>query len=175
MKAKLLCVVRLEFHERIGEILFVLRWSVAVVGDVRVLVRLPRLLHLGVGACVFAHGSLTWVNKPRVDICGRVKDKGYLRVAHLQGRRDSNPQPSVLETDALPIEPLPCVRSSDSVSESKGRSAAQVTSPSRCSRWEIADLFDQRVSLWGTWLRHQRQNFFISMRSRVLTLDFVVM
>ena len=23
------------------------------------------------------------------------------------GRRDSNPQPSVLETDALPIEPLP--------------------------------------------------------------------
>ena len=24
-----------------------------------------------------------------------------------QGRRDSNPQPSVLETDALPVEPLP--------------------------------------------------------------------
>src|SRR5680860_1243031 len=28
----------------------------------------------------------------------------------MQGRRDSNPQPPVLETGALPIEPLPYVR-----------------------------------------------------------------
>ena len=37
-----------------------------------------------------------------------------------QGRRDLNPQPPVLETGALPIEPLPFVPTSDSRSESGG-------------------------------------------------------
>ena len=35
--------------------------------------------------------------------------KIHCRVKPTQGRRDSNPQPPVLETDALPIEPLPLV------------------------------------------------------------------
>ena len=42
----------------------------------------------------------------------------------LQGRRDSNPQPPVLETGALPIEPLPWVPTSDPESESGGGRAA---------------------------------------------------
>ena len=32
---------------------------------------------------------------------------GPAQVSDLQGRRDSNPQPTVLETVALPIAPLP--------------------------------------------------------------------
>ncbi len=36
----------------------------------------------------------------------------------MQGRRDSNPQPPVLETGALPVEPLPFAPTSDPRSES---------------------------------------------------------
>src|SRR5450756_2635533 len=46
-----------------------------------------------------------------------------------QGRRDSNPQPPVLETGALPIEPLPYVRLY------RGRAVVQMTHSSCLLMW----------------------------------------
>ncbi|GEM_PF-1482092 len=52
----------------------------------------------------------------------------------MQGRRDSNPQPPVLETGALPIEPLPFVPTSDPGVGVGGRYEPEATSGVRASR-----------------------------------------
>jgi hypothetical protein len=69
-----------------------------------------------------------------------------------QARRESNPQPPVLETGALPIELLAYVP--------------------RCSPAQSADYF---CSLCGWCFRQKRQYFFISSRSVVFFLFFVVL
>ena len=93
-----------EFLLRTGGIQYVLHCAVvvAVVGE---LVHHRRLLHLAVEAFVFVLGSLTLSGLYRF----RRYKLGYGTFTHTasQGRRDSNPQPPVLETGALPIEPLP--------------------------------------------------------------------
>src|ERR671911_733969 len=63
---------------------------------------LPLTLELPLGLSVHRHGeSLGWNRREREEA---------------QGRRDSNPQPAVLETAALPVELLPLGVNRDSLS-----------------------------------------------------------
>ena len=45
---------------------------------------------------------------PFLDRNNCVQKNNHKKVVLWQGRQDLNPQPSVLETDALPVELLPC-------------------------------------------------------------------
>src|ERR1700722_7145702 len=95
---------------------------------------------------------------------------GWLRPG--QGRRDSNPQPPVLETGALPVELLPsvgCLRLPSS------RWFFPLTWGSACQSSTGKLGVAQRVSLCSVCWRSQRQNFFISIRSRSFSLFLVVM
>ena len=82
--------------------------------------------------------SLRWLAEPKLTVRLGVSE-GW------QVRRDSNPQPSVLETDALPIELLTCA-------------------------WR-----SYFVSLCAVCLRQKRQYFANSSRSVVFFLFFVVL
>src|SRR6185437_5441064 len=117
---------------------------------------LPLALHHALGFAV--HGRLTYFVF------------GWLHPG--QGRRDSNPQPPVLETGALPVELLPsvgCLRLPSS------RWFFPLTWGSACQSSSSRPGVAQRVSLCSVCWRSQRQNFFISIRSRSFSLFLVVM
>src|ERR1700728_976222 len=118
---------------------------------------LPLALHQALGLAVH-------------DSCLTYFVVGWLRPG--QGRTDSHPQPPVLETGALPVELLPsvgCLRLPSS------RWFFPLTWGSACQSSTGRVRVAQRVSLWRVCWRSQRQNFFISIRSRSFSLFLVVM
>src|SRR5690606_27692576 len=78
------------------------------------------------------------------------------RIRFWQARRDSNPQPSVLETDALPVELLAC---SDPEGSPSRPPARPTYLPSRCA----------------VCLRQNRQYLLNSSRSELFRRFFVVL
>src|SRR6185312_13898432 len=102
-----------------------------------------------------------------VRFCSRLRSSSDIRARLLgvQGRRDSNPRPSVLETDALPAELLP------SEAAAQGTSGHHGSVGGRTADHQLG----QRVSLCTVWRRSCEQYFFISNRSRSLIFDFIVM
>src|SRR6478735_9278144 len=123
-----------------------------------------RLVACGAGARVGLPCSSSAPDFFRDRFCSRLRSSSDIDCSRLgcgQGRRDSNPRPSVLETDALPTELLP----------SEGR---LVTLPATQRGLPGANR-SYLVSLCVVWRRSCEQYFFISSRSRSLTLDFIVM
>ena len=81
-----------------------------------------------------------------------------------QGRQDSNLQPPVLETGALPVELLSSIEAAP-LHGYASRSAAR----------RLASFRPYFDSLWDVCLRQKRQNLLNSSRSVVFFLFFVVL
>src|SRR5262245_42012655 len=118
--------------------------------------------------------SLTVSNRPASSAIHQFTNSPIPPFTNLtwQARRESNPQPPVLETGALPIELLAYPIANCQVLIADLPLIAKIFNKSAISNWHSATYL---LSLCAVCFRQKRQNFKNSSRSVVFFLFFVVL